>query len=101
MGEKWWGWTFFGNQEMSQSHCVGTFGFPVGIKKHVRVQNAIRRLCAVTAGVTAIFLSSIHIHRQMKRGCSKFLSSLPKRACDLDRFILCELLSLERGKERG
>lgn len=69
-----------GNQAMSQSRCARTFGFPVGKekkrKKHGRVQNAIRRLCAVTAGMTVISLFSIHVHRQMKRRRKNFLNPL-------------------------
>lgn len=67
-----------GNQAMSQSRCERTFGFPVGKKKkkHARVQNAIRRLCAVTAGMTVISLFSIHVRRQMKRRRKNFLKPL-------------------------
>lgn len=45
-------------------------------KKHARVQNAIRRLCAVTAGMTVISLFSIHVHKQMKRRRKNFLNPL-------------------------
>lgn len=51
-------------------------------KKHVRVQNAIRRLCAVAAAMTVISLFSIYIHRQMKRTRGNFLNPLFQQACD-------------------
>lgn len=68
-------------------------------KKHVRVQNAIRRLCAITAGMTVISLFSIHIHRQMKRRRKNFLNPLSsEHVTPTDSF--CESHSLEwEGEE--
>lgn len=95
-------WRFLGNQAMSQSRCARTFGFPVGKKKkHVRVQNAIRRLCAAAAAMTAISLFSIYTHRQIKRTRENFLNPPPpssKHVTPTDSF--CESLSLEwEGEE--
>lgn len=47
---------------MSQSRCARTFGFPIGRKKHVRVQNAIRRLCAAAGRYDSDF--PLHLHSQ-------------------------------------
>lgn len=75
----------------------------LGKKKHVRVQNAIRRLCAAAAAITVISLFSIYIHRQMKRTRENFLPFSPRppttmRACDPSRFIFLNRIHREQGK---
>lgn len=75
--------------------------FPCRKKNHVRVQNAIRRLCAVAAAMTAISLFSIYTRRQMKRTRENFLNPphlSSKHVTPTDSF--CEMLSLEwEGEE--
>lgn len=101
MGSAGRGGRFLGNQAMSQSRCARTFGFPVGKKKkHVRVQNAIRRLCAATAAMTVIS-PLLHSYSQADEKETQKLPRPPFRAehvTPTDSF--CESHSLEwEGEE--
>lgn len=63
-GELGWGsGGWFGQSGNESVTLCKNIWFPCrkGEKKHVRVQNAIRRLCAGTAGMTVISLFSIQI----------------------------------------
>lgn len=75
-----WGvvWKGFGQSGNESVTLCKNIWFPCRKKKkHVRVQNAIRRLCAAAAAITVISLFSIYIHRQMKRTRENFLPFPP------------------------
>lgn len=80
---------FFGQSGNESVTLCKNIWFPCRKKiKHVRVQNAIRRLCAVAAAMTVISLFSIYIHRQMKRTRENFLNPLSsKHVTPADSFL--------------
>lgn len=60
-------WKGFGQSGNESVTLCKNIWFPCRKKKHVRVQNAIRRLCAAAAAMTVISLFPIYIQRRMKR----------------------------------